>query len=497
MGEAKPPNVVLIVLDACRADYLSPYNRAVEATPAIRSLSEAGTTFERAVSTAPWTLPSATSILTGKYPHEHGATSRGFELQRGRTITDDLSSAGYRCVHLSPKTWIGDWLPQGRGFDSVEEFTGPRHRYFDGGADVRRLSEGVSRGTEWYTTVMKRALASDAPARSLGNAAAFRFAEATGDAWLDNVRASERAASIAEEYFADLADDDRPFFMYAHLMNPHLPFYLPEDFRTDGIHPPGCDGIEAEREYMESLLDDIWDVRLGNRRLSEEERRFLRTRYRDEIEYADAAIGRILDGLERHGLDDETLVVFTADHGEHLGEAVEGRTLIDHQTSVRLPVLRVPLILRYPGVFDGDERAALVQPNYIAETVRALAGLDYDRSRSLLERDDDHRRTTALAEYAGVVASHPPDGVADDRLSARRKTAITGDWKLDTVDDVRRAARIDWAENAASEVPVDSIPETERTALADALSVADAPSATATRPIPDDVEETLSDLGYL
>ena len=503
MSEAPQPNVLLLVVDACRADFLPPYGGSADA-PAIDRLADEGTVFERALAPAPWTLPAMTSVLTGQYPHEHGATSRGFELDAGRTVTRDLSAAGYRCLHLSPKTWIGDWLPQGRGFDRVEEFTGPEHRYFDAGADVRTLSEGVARGPEWYATVVRRALASDAPLRSLGNVAAFQLQEATGDAWLDNVRANERAARIAEERFAELAADDRPFFCYAHLMNPHLPFYLPPEFRSD-VRPPGCDSYEEETAWMRDLMDDIWAVRTGERTLDDDELDYLRARYRDELAYADDAVGRILDSLRERGLLDETLVVVTGDHGEHLGERVRGdpadptteRTLLDHQTSVRLPVLRVPLVVRYPGAFEGGRRTDLVQTTGVAETVRALAGLDYDASRSLLDGDRGSTREVALAEYAGVVPSHPPESVDAGFVRAPRRTAVTGRWKLDEVGGARRWVELDWDATAGRTVDEGAVPSDVRDRLLAALPGVDDRGGGASAEIPDDVAGNLEDLGYL
>ncbi|GAA0683039.1 hypothetical protein GCM10009020_35540 [Natronoarchaeum mannanilyticum] len=107
-----------MVVDACRPDYLSPYANIVAGTadartPAIESLADEGTVLRRAISAAPRTLPSVTSMLTGLRPAEHGATSRQFAMRYGETVTRQLSESGYECVHLSPKTWTGDWLPQG------------------------------------------------------------------------------------------------------------------------------------------------------------------------------------------------------------------------------------------------------------------------------------------------------------------------------------------------------------------------------------------------
>ncbi len=487
---ADPPNVLLVVVDALRADYTAPYAADAE-TPVTRSLAEEGTVFERAISPAPWTLPSVTSLLTGLDPNEHGATARAFELRRGRLLQRQLAEVGYRCVHVSPTTWLGEWLPQGRGFDEVTEFTGPTHRYLDRGADVRRLSEGVARGPAWYATVLRRALRSDAPLASLANAAAFKLTEARGDHWLDR-RASDRAADAVD---AHLADSDEPFFLLVHLMDPHLPLHVPRAFRSD-VDPPGS---RTEREYFESLLEDAWAIRLGECRLGDAERAYLRTRYRDAVAYVDSVIGEILDHLDRRGLRDETLVALTADHGEHLGEAVGGRTLVDHQTSVRLPALRVPLVVRYPGTFEDERREDLVQPHYLAETIRATAGLDHDPARSLLPGDADARRDVAVASYEGVVRSHPPEEYADaEDLFVPRRTAIRGDWKLDAVGERRRAARIDWAASETRTVPPAEVPADVRKRLKAALPGQSAGEADQDqrRDLPADVESRLEDLGY-
>ncbi|WP_408957584.1 sulfatase [Natrinema sp. 74] len=543
-ADCSRPNVLLLVVDACRADALEPYgdsafgsdgSRAAGGpatadtvsapeTPAASALADEGTVFRHAISPAPWTLPSASSLLTGLDPDEHGATSRRFAIDRGRPLQRDLSAAGYRTIHISPTTWIGDWLPQGAGFDRVDEFTGPRHRYFDGGCDVRDLSRGVARGPEWYATVLRRALASDAPLRSLGNAAAFAAAEATGDAWLDDVRASERAARLADERFAEAADGDRPFFAYVHLMDPHLPFYVPEPFRTDSVRPPGCDDYADELEYMDALMGDIWAIRTGDRTLTPDEQTSLRTRYADAVHYADRVIGRILERLRERGLADETLVALTGDHGEHLGERVTepgsgggsgragDRTLLDHQASIRLPLLRVPLIVRYPGVFEGNERGDLVQPHYLAETVRGLVGLEYDSSRSLLPGDEP--RPVARASYEGVVRSHPPDGVPTEALFRPRKTAIAGEWKLDRVGEdpsTDRARRIDWTATDTHPVSLEAVPDRVRARLEETLATIEESESTeigtetdgtgtddgtGKRDVPAAVDERLSQLGY-
>lgn len=513
--DGTPPNVLLVVLDAARADEVS-LEAGAQPTPNVGSLAEQGTVFERAIAPAPWTLPSVTSLLTGLDPHEHGAGSRGFRPERGRPLQRDLGEAGYRTVHVSPKTWIGDWLPQGRGFDTVREFTGPEHHRFEGGADVRELSQGVERGWAWYRTVLRRALAHEKPVQSLANVAAYAWTEARHDAWLDDMSASRRAADAAVEALARAGASGQQAFVFVHLMDPHLPFYVPEEARTEDIRPPRCESWEEEVAWMSELMDDIWAIRNGQRMLDEPELAYLQARYRDELRLADRAVGRMLAGLEELGLAEDTLVALTADHGEHLGERVKGRTMLDHQASLRLPVLHVPLVLRHPGVFDDGRREDLVQPHDLAHTIRELAGLEHRSSRSLADTTGDGDRV-AVASYRGVVASHPPEGQSTPFLHRSRCSAVHGEWKLDAAaedpqaplpavegpDDVDRAVRLDWSTGRAREVPIEAVPEDERTRLIEQLAaLGSAPrrassSPTGVEEVSGTVERRLRRLGYL
>lgn len=509
VDEGTPPNVVAIVVDALRADHVSCSPYGPDCTPEIGAFSEEATVFERAIAPAPWTLPSVTSLLTGRDPHDHGATSQGFALSGGTPLQRELAEAGYRTVHVSPTTWIGDWLPQGRGFETVREFTGPTHRRFPQGADVRDLSEGVARGWRWYTQVLSRAISHEAPVKSLANVAAFLAGEWTEDAWLDDRDASRRAAALASHELARTADDDRPLFMLVHLMDPHLPFYPPERHRSQA-RPPGCSSWEDEVTWMRDLMDDIWRVRNGERVLDGHEIDFLGTRYRDSVRTADEAVGTILRRLETEGLREDTVVALTADHGEHLGERVAGRTMVDHQASVRLPVLQVPLLLDVPEQ-AAQRRLDLVQPHDLASTFRALAGLDHDPRRNLLSPLDETERV-ALASYAGVVPSHPPEGQDTGFVTRSRASAVLGEWKVDVhrdgdglptveaIDEVDRVTHVDWANGETTEAPLSAVPAEVRERLERRLQaiepVATSPGARIQAPEPG-LERRLRQLGYL
>lgn len=143
MGEWKP-NDLLIVIDACHSDY---FRGLSVGTPNMDALAH-GTNFRQAISPAPWTF---SSILIGQNPHEHGAHSQEFEMQDGRTATADFPAGGCRCIHASPKTWIGDWLPQGQGFHHTEEFIRPAHCHVGESADVCRET-AIAKYTGWVSS---------------------------------------------------------------------------------------------------------------------------------------------------------------------------------------------------------------------------------------------------------------------------------------------------------------------------------------------------------
>jgi arylsulfatase A-like enzyme len=145
----------------------------------------------------------------------------------------------------------------------------------------------------------------------------------------------------------DARPQDQPFFLYVHTVDPHVP-YLPPDEMLALYDPNPYEGpvdFNRDRELLEH-------VKSGSQPLTERDRVRLEALYDGEITYHDVHFGSIMEGLERRGLADDTIVIFTADHGEEFFD----HGSVGHGHSVYEELINVPLIVRIPGVTDGGVR---------------------------------------------------------------------------------------------------------------------------------------------
>lgn len=270
-------NLLLISIDTLRPDRLGCYGAQRPATPNIDRVAAEGVLFESCTSVAPLTLPAHSSLLTGTNPFAHGVRDNaGFLLApENESLAELLAAQGYRT------------------------------------------------GAEIAAAVLNREFALDQGFAGYGD---VRGARPAG-------RPPERSAEeIADAALAFLAPrDDKPFFLFVHFFDPHLPHTAPQAFRT--AYPE--DGYAAE------------------------------------IAYVDAQIGRLLDALRASGRAQDTAVIITSDHGESLGQHQE-RT---HGLFVYDATLSIPLLIRAPGVFPAGRRvAAQARIIDVAPTAAALLG---------------------------------------------------------------------------------------------------------------------------
>jgi arylsulfatase A-like enzyme len=175
------------------------------------------------------------------------------------------------------------------------------------------------------------------------------------------------AADLVREALAFVDSAPRPFFLYVHTMEPHAP-YTPSE---EDLRP-------FARDAYRGATDTRALLRLGQLgTLAPEGLRFLRSRYEGEVHQNDRAFGALIDGLRARGLDDTTVVVFTADHGEEFLE--HGGT--EHAKTLYQELVRVPLVVRMPGGRPGGRREkGSVQQIDLMPTILGLAGLPPPRA---------------------------------------------------------------------------------------------------------------------
>lgn len=337
------PNVLLISVDTLRADHLGCYGSPGVHTPRLDGLAGAGVLFEQAVSPMPITYPTHTTMLTGLYPAHHGVT-----LNRRQRLASEVVTLPERLEHHGYRTaaFVGGWALQ----RSLSRLEGRFQLYDDDFSPWAAVPDAVLRtGLAKLLLPAQRRVWSERPA--------------------------DRTVDAARSWLSRNGDD--PFFLFVHLYDPHGPYHPPAPFDT--MYDPDYDGptdgdwyalSSAEREAILARRQDV---------------EHMKALYAGEVSFVDREVGRLLDVLDRFGLNERTLVIFTSDHGESL---TEHDYYFDHSVCLYEPSLRVPLIMRFPhGTGAGTRVSTLVGLTDLVPTVLeqlglgAVAGLD---GRSLL-----------------------------------------------------------------------------------------------------------------
>jgi arylsulfatase A-like enzyme len=289
------PSLILISIDCLRADHVGVYGYHRATTPHIDALAEDGSTFEAAISTSSWTLPTHLSMLTGLLPSFHGVREQQKLSRAVPYLPELLSQTGYQV------DGVASW-----------HFTSQQFG-FDRGFHTYRLLVG-------------------------------RRADGVVDAALDLVRRAE----------------GRNQFLFVHLIDPHWP-YLPPKSWLERFGPRPRD--------ISDLLEKVFD---GDTPSDQDEIEQVIHLYDAEIAYADEQVGRLVDELKSRDLYDDALIIVTADHGEAFYEHGHWQ----HTVSLYDEVIRIPLIVKWPGSSRKARVKMPVSQIDIFPTILRAAGLD-------------------------------------------------------------------------------------------------------------------------
>jgi arylsulfatase A-like enzyme len=329
--KADAPNVLVIVVDALRADHVSAHGYYRPTTPNIDRLANEGVLFENAIAPSSWTLPTHASLLTGRYPHEHGALYESYD-GRYPTLAQALRSRGYRTAGFSGNTFFFTRAQGlGRGFIHFDDF-------------FHTPTDMVLRtfyGRRFCRFVFRRQWLQDYPARKLSP-------EVTANAlrWIER-------------------DPEKPFFIFLNYYDAHDPYVPPQPFRSRFSRFANPGG------RLNHLASNGWGEIY--RSLGPEEVEKEIDAYDGAIAFADESIGRLIWELEKRGLAANTLVVVTSDHGEAFGE----HGFMAHRYNIYREMIHVPLILWAPGRIPAGLRLQQPVSNAaVAATVAELIGDD-------------------------------------------------------------------------------------------------------------------------
>jgi arylsulfatase A-like enzyme len=344
------PNVVIFLIDTLRADRVGAYGYDRPTTPHLDALAAVGVVFEQCNAPAPWTLPSVVSLLTSTFPCEHGVLVDGQRVgESHRPLAARLKEVGFATASFYANAYAGPMSGLDRGCDVAQGM-----RYVDGQAI---------------------------------------------DQWFEGRPGS-------------------PFYLYVHNIEPHNPYMAPDrlvshfgsvsaetrqlvmqrylDYRKLTRHdysaklPVGTTDNTAEQAEAMRLLDELKDE--------------IEVMYDAVVRHADERVGSVIEVLRRRRVWDNTLLVVTADHGEELADHGGWQ----HDQSVYEELVRVPLIVRFPGDrFAGRRVQGVVSQVDLTPTILDAVGrpelASGCRGTSLLplldggaQRDFDDLAITAL-----------------------------------------------------------------------------------------------------
>lgn len=356
LAQDRDPNFLLITVDTLRADHLGCYGHPRVLTPHMDALAKRGILFSKARCQSNITIPSHLAILSGRFPHHHILDNRKHHLEpEVRTIASNFQDAGYRTFAATSVHILGP------------EWT-----------------QGLDRGFDDF------------------------------DSLTQSRRIGERTAAVFHEWLE--AHHQEPFFAWLHLFDPHAP-YLP----TRPFHRMYYDGNERDPSapglghvhfppFMAKNMEWLAGVT---------DPAFAPAQYAAQVSHVDSVVGSILESLQGFGLDERTMVILTADHGESLGEH---GVHFDH-FGLHEEVARVPLLFALPPMWmqrggphrNAEERLrgrtvdADVMSVDIVPTILELAGMSVPEEldgKSLvpaLLRDEPRVHDFVIAEHANLA----------------------------------------------------------------------------------------------
>ena len=326
------PNVLFIISDDLTATALSCYGNTVCKTPHIDRLASQGTRFTKAYCQGTYCGPSRASFMSGYYPHAIKMLGYGSPrpaIGERATWAQHFKNNGYHTARVSKIFHMG--VPGG-----IEKGT-------DGADDPASWTERFnSAGPEWKAPGDGETLENNADGRKPGPVGGNTFVvvEADGN---DLVHSDGKTAAKAVELIKQ--NRDKPFFLGVGFVRPHVPFVAPRKDYTDFLP-------YSRMQLPPKLKDDWADIpKAGiNYKTSKNMKMDLRRQkkavggYYASVAFMDRMVGQVLNGLKEAGLEDNTIVIFTSDHGYHLGEHDFWAKVSLHDESAA-----VPLIIRMPG----------------------------------------------------------------------------------------------------------------------------------------------------
>lgn len=460
------PHILLLLTDQQAASTLGCHGNPAVTTPQVDRLAAEGVRFDCNTSNCPVCMPARASLLTGRSPEAHGVFRNGFDLDPARLplFSTFLRDSGYRTVWTGKHHWrcqLDAPPPTDTpyfGFDqhhlTDDNQIGP---YFDWICAQGDLYREMVLGTlfnlprpdhPWWHRRDYLSPEAIAAARRKHIEPRMPSTDKSINYWLsplpDELTQNAWIADCAIDTIQSHSNPDQPLFLAASFVDPHDPYNPTEKFAASVdpalVPPPKNRPGEHDtspphyQRYVRAQTEHAWVNRVV--RQTPDEWRALRTAYFAKVNAVDHHVGRILAALETRGLADDTLVVFTSDHGDMMGD----HGMITKGDFHYDACIRTPLVVRPPRALRTTPGRVVTRPTSLldlAPTFLAAAGLgpppdlllEGENLLPVLTGESEPRREFAVVEiFATVDGTHHPDQWAKTlRNSKWRYTWFPGD----------------------------------------------------------------------
>ncbi|WP_267639834.1 sulfatase family protein [Haloarchaeobius amylolyticus] len=341
-SSVEEPNILLVVCDTLRPDYISPYNKERE-TPFFDRFAESGTIFEQAFAAGPGSSISHAALFSGQYPSTNGVGGQVDFPPTKPHIADLLREAGYTTFGMPGPSRIGSHWNYDRGFEEYLEKWKDIPSSISFG-DLKRGIENPSLVSPMPKEVLRRAVYGDDDFTS----------------YLIDVF-SNKTQSLEE-----------PWFSFINITTAHGPYNPPRPYKQKKVpelnrsklgflEPITSEYISRQDVHLDKITEmndpsGFAKLLADSQHLSTAELETMRALYEASVDYLDNQLSRLFGRLESSGALDNTIVVLVSDHGEHLGENGLTRHMYFHFE----PCLHVPLMMSGPSIPAGSTRSDFV-----------------------------------------------------------------------------------------------------------------------------------------
>lgn len=406
---AKRKNVILILSDQQRRDTIAAYGEGlcdIVKTPNIDRLAAEGMKFNNAYTTSAICAPARASVMTGLYPHKHGVIDNFTDIVPGTPLLGEcMRDAGYFCGYAGKWHVSPNQTPEECGFHEGKPFMGYAfpgsqvfpHLIFNQPPDNKpNYYEEYLKEKGFDNIDVSHGFLGDNPALQIQEM--FCKHEGPIESTIEYFVAQETNRII------DMAkDQDKPFFIWSNFWGPHSPSIVPEPYysmydpKSIPEHPSYCDTFE-DKPYGYYLSEKMWG--LGN--YGWEGFQEIIARYLGHCTMIDDMVGMIVDKLKAEGLYDDTIIIYSADHGDCLG----AHKLIEKGAFTFEEIYHIPMVVKGAGTKDNDSFVTLQE---LMPTILDIAGAQPPQpvdGESILPLMMGEQETNGRTEVFGEYHNH-------------------------------------------------------------------------------------------